>query len=57
MFLDDYGRDFQADLTQGLVAADTRRGSASAAGGLTDPYAGYFDGGRHLSMRVPLGRT
>lgn len=57
MFLDDYGRDFQADLTQGLVAADTRRGSASAAGGLTDPYAGYFDEGRHLSMRVPLGRT
>ena len=57
MFLDDYGRDFQADLTQGLVAVDTRRGSASAAGGLTDPYAGYFDEDRHLSMRVPLGRT
>ena len=57
MFLDDYDRDFYADLTQGLVAVDTRRGSAAAAGGLTDPYAGYFDEGRHMSMRVPLGRT
>ena len=57
MFLDDYGRDFHADLTQGLVAVDTRRGSASAAGGLTDPYAGYFDRGRHMSMRIPLGMT
>ena len=57
MFLDDYDRDFYADLTQGLVAVDTRRGSAAAAGGLTDPYAGYFDEGRHMSMRVPLGGT
>jgi len=57
MFLDDYGRDFHADLTMGLLAVDTRRGSAPAAGGLTDPYAGYFDEGRHLSMRLPLGKT
>ena len=57
MFLDDYGRDFYADLTQGLVAVDTRRGSAVDAGGLTDPYAGYFDERRHMSMRVPLTGT
>ena len=57
MFLDDYGRDFHADLTTGLIAVDTRRGGAAAAGGLTDPFAGYFDQGRHLSMRLPLGKT
>ena len=30
MFLDDYDRDFYADLTQGLVAVDTRRGRRRA---------------------------
>ena len=52
MFLDDYDRDFYADLTQGLVAA-IRGAAAPRRRRLTDPYAGYFDEGRHMSMRVP----
>ncbi len=55
MLLDGYDRDFYVDLGQGMVATDTRRGSAASAGGLFDSYAGYFADDNHMAFRLPLG--
>ena len=54
MLLDGYDRDFHIDLGRGLVATDTRRGSAAAAGGLFDGYAGYFTDDSHMAFRLPV---
>ena len=54
MLLDSYDRDFYTDLAVGLTPVDTRRDSLAAAGGLTDPYAGYFDPDRHMAIHMPM---
>ena len=54
MLLDGYDRDFPIDLGRGMVATDTRRGSAAGAGGLFDGYAGYFADDSHVSFRLPV---
>jgi len=55
MLLDSYDRDFYVDLSAGLTAVDTRRGSSIAAGGLTDAYAGYFEPDQHMAISTPIG--
>ena len=54
MLLDGYDRDFHIDLGRGMVATDTRRGSAAGAGGLFDGYSGYFTDDSHISFRLPV---
>ena len=54
MLLDGYDRDFYTDLAAGLTPVDTRRGSLAAAGGLTDPYAGYFEPDHHMAIHLPM---
>jgi len=54
MLLDGYDRDFYVDLGRGMMATDTRRGSAAAAGGPFDGYAGYFDSDSKMAFRLPV---
>lgn len=54
MLLDDYQRDFYVDLGASISNVDTRKTSATEAGGLVDGYAAYFGEEKKAAFRTML---